>query len=159
MTLKAHNGSWYVDAVLVYKSYSSEVFNGVKVLKETWIEEIREYRFIVQHGQVKNNEWVPVNGGKTLSLATDKDLNSSYDQKWTKDTLAPVKGDILEGTDSYGKRVLVLFEDNGMCHRLTKMNDTSQNVSSAPLDFYKRKLSNLKIVNTSSDGKPFSSIR
>ncbi|UVD39745.1 hypothetical protein SEA_ROSEPHARIE_82 [Streptomyces phage RosePharie] len=157
--LNAHKGDWNVGSVLTYKSYSSTVFNGLKVLKRVWLDEVSDYRYICQQGQIKDNAFAPSNGGKTLYLNSREELNQGYDQLWTKDSFAPVKGDILEGTDMYGVRVLVLFESDSVCHRLTKMNDTSQDVSSAGLDFYQRKLSGLKVIKSSYNGLPFSSIR
>jgi len=158
MTLKSHNGNWGNNDILVYKSYSGSIFNGVKVLKAVWIDEISDYQYVVQHGSVKENVWVPSSDGKSLSISSHKDITSGYDQKWTKDTLAPVKGDILMGVDKYSRQVILYFESDALVHRLTAMDDSSQSQSSAPLDYYKRKLTGIKVLKNTFDAKPFSKI-
>lgn len=158
MTNKAHGGNWNVLDVLVYKSYSGEVFRGVKVLKSVWIEEAGEYQYILQAGNVKDNTWTPSYDGKSLTLGRYEDINSSYDLKWTKDTLAPVKGDVLVGKDRNGKEVVLLFEADYLVHRLTPMNDSSRNQSSAGLSYYKERLTDIRVLKDTSGGRSFSSI-
>lgn len=158
MATKPHGGNWNVLDVLVYKSYNGTTFNGVKVLKSVWIEEAGEYQYIVQDGYIKDNEWTPSSDGKSLGLLRYKELKDGYDLKWTKDTLAPVKGDVLVGNDRNGKEVVLLFESDYLVHRLTPMNDSSRSQSSAGLDYYKGKLTNIRVLKDTHGGRLFSSI-
>jgi|SRR5690606_15545320 len=159
MAIESHSGNWNVLDVLVYKSHSKTILPGVKVLKFTWIEEAGEYRYIVQSGSVKDNAWVPSLDGKSLVLLSYEELNDGYNLKWTKDTLAPVKGDVLVGNDWNGKEVVLLFEADHLVHRLTPMNDSSRNQSSAGLDYYEDKLTDIRVIKDTYGGRKFSSIR
>ena len=158
MATKSHGGNWDVLDVLVYRSYSGTIFNGVKVLKSVWLEEVGEYRYIVQNGEIKDDAWTPSSDGKSLSLLRSKDLNDGYDLKWTKDTRTPVKGDVLVGNDRNGKEVVLLFEEDHLVHRLTPMNDSSRNQSWANLDYYKDKLTNIRVLTDMSGGRKFSAL-
>ena len=158
MTTKSHGGNWDVLDVLAYKGYSGAALTGVRVLKSVWIEEAGEHRYIVQNGDIKNNAWTPSSGGKSLAILRTEDLNNCFDLKWTKDALAPVKGDVLVGDDRNGKEVVLLFEADYLVHRLTPMNDSSRYQSSASLDYYKDRLTNIRVLKDTSGGRKFSSI-
>lgn len=160
MATENANGYYYNGDIAVGdESYG--VRYGVKILKKVYLDETSDNRWIVQNGEVKDNKFVAFSDGKDLSLYSTADLERSYKLLWTKDP-EPVfkKGDILEGTDKEGKRVVFLFETESVVHRLTPYNGSFTNVSWASLAQYKRELKadSLKIVNSRVTGVPFSKI-
>jgi hypothetical protein len=159
MTVKSHNKSWYTGDVLAYKGFSGQILGAAKALKEIWLEEASSYYFIMQHGKIEDNKFVPSAGGRTLSIYTADQASNEYDLKWTPDTLAPVMGDLLSGKDANGKDVILFFENANSVHRLTPMNTANTPGSSASLDFYQRKLTDLKVLKDLNWAKPFSQLR
>lgn len=148
MATKANNGNFYLDDVLVYDSYSATKY-GVKVLKQVWIDEANEYRWILQKGKVKDNAFIPDLDGKSLSMETVSAVKNSYDLTWTKDVMSPLKGDILTGTDDDGTKIFLVFERSDRVHRLNKCLWSTQEQGHGSLEFYQKKLKGLKILKTS----------
>lgn len=145
-----------VGSVYGYESFGT--MYGVKVVKCVYVAELEELRFIVQHGQAKSGEkFVPYSDGKDLSVYSEKDLKDGCGKKYTEGSVY-TKGDILSGTDMYGNRVILVFESEQMVHRLTKMNDSSLDQSSARLSYYQGKLKNIKVVTNTKSGLSFSEL-
>lgn len=148
MATKTNTG-FYNGDVIVSKSYGGDLY-GVKVLKEVYIDGIGGYRWIYQFGNITDNKFKP-SGGDDISIATQKDLKSAYDLIWTPDPeLSPRKGDILIGKNVSGKTVVLYFEDSDTVYRLNELNDGGSPQSNASLAFYKRKLTDLKVMTTKS---------
>lgn len=155
MATKANTG-FYNGDVLVYKSYSGTLY-GVKALKEVYIDAINEYRWMYQGGRIEDNKFI---GGKDVSISTSKDLKDGYDLIWTPDKriVDPKKGDILVGLDGDGKRVVLFYENETSVHRVTEASWGTLPQSSAPLSFYEKKMTGLKILTENNYGRKFSEV-
>src|SRR5690606_528530 len=82
--------------------HSDSVNSGaLKVLKEVYLSEIEEYRYIVQYGRIKDGEFVgDLSYAKhpEIALYTGKEITRSYGYKWTPGlTVEP--GDVLKDKD------------------------------------------------------------
>jgi hypothetical protein len=102
MTLKSFDSygqTFNIDDVVMsdYSSYAE------KILRRVYIEAIEEYRFIMQAGAVRNNEFRP--DKNNLSLASTKDLRNGHTHLWTKDVVVVKKGDVF--TDANGRIYIV----------------------------------------------------
>lgn len=151
------NDGWYEGSIIVYKSFSGTLY-GVKVLKEIYVDEINQFRWIYQSGRIVDNKFVG-DGGDAISISTSDDLKSSYDLVWTPDKeLSPSKGDILTGKNGEGDIVVLYFESTDMVHRLNPLSKGGGEQSNASLAFYQRKLTGLKILTHGFPAKKFSSI-
>lgn len=84
--------------VLVYSETSS---GAIKVLKEIYVGEIDEYRYVVQYGQIKDDEFVgdlSYTKHPEIALYTGKEITQGYGYKFVPGlTVSP--GDILKDKD------------------------------------------------------------
>ena len=148
MATKANTG-FYNGDVIVTKGYSGSLY-GAKVLKEIYVDEISEYRWIYQSGDIVDNKFRPSSGGN-ISITTSKELSEAFSLIWTPDPeLSPRKGDILTGKYVSGNTVVLYFEDNDTVYRLNELDQGGSPQSNASLAFYKRKLTDLKVMTTNS---------
>lgn len=92
--------------IVIYESYGSNY--GVKVLKKVWVDEVGDYRVIVQPGRISADKWVGDTSGSgkepVVYMYSYKDIRESYDHKWTPG-MDVTKGDVLK--DSAGNHYLV----------------------------------------------------
>lgn len=150
------NNGWFSGDILAYKGYGGELY-AVKVLKEVYVDEVGEYRWIYIVGRITNNKFV--GDTSSMSLTTYKTLKDDYNLIWTPDKeLSPVKGDILIGKNLEGKPVILFFESEDRVFRLNRLVAGGSEQSNATLAFYKRKLSDLKVMKDTALDRPFSSI-
>lgn len=86
--------------IVIYQSYGSNY--GVKILKKIWLDEVSDYRVIVQPGRVSADKWVGDTSGSdkepVVYLYSYKDVRESYDHKWTPG-MDVTKGDVLKDED------------------------------------------------------------
>lgn len=150
------NNGWSNGDILAYKGYGGQLY-ALKVLKEVYVDEVGEYRWIYIVGRITNNKFV--GDTSSMNLTSYKILKEDYGLIWTPDKeLSPVKGDILIGKNLEGKPVVLFFESEDRVFRLTRLTPGGSEQSNASLDFYKRKLTDLKIMKDSALDRPFSSI-
>lgn len=144
--------SFYQGDIVVYESYGSTY--GVKVLKKVYVEEVGDYRLVVQPGMIKNGTWKgDVSGSKkeaVLYLYTFKDVRDGYSHKWTPgETCKP--GDILKDQDN----VLYLVASAEVVWNLSKGTKTTQDKWEASgTDYGNRKFTR----QTTASGNDYSSV-
>lgn len=87
--------------ILVYNEVNPA--GGIKVLKQVWVDEVEDYRYVVQYGSVKTGEWVGdklSTGGPEIALYSGKEVSNGYGHKWTPDPKLDIKpGDVLMDQD------------------------------------------------------------
>jgi hypothetical protein len=123
MATTEHNGERYtVDSIVVYTYNGSGTRYGYKLLKQVWISEIGEYRWVANALKIVNNEIIKY-VGDSLELISDKEIKDGYPQLWTKDPEYK-KGDILVGTDKKsGSKMLFVYLAQDHVERLTPRSD------------------------------------
>ncbi|ATW69374.1 hypothetical protein HWB40_gp18 [Streptomyces phage Manuel] len=85
--------------VLVYSESPSS--GAVKVLKEVYLSEISEYRYVVQYGQIKDDKFVgdlSYTKHPEIALYTGKEITQSYEYKFVPGIVVQ-PGDILKDKD------------------------------------------------------------
>jgi hypothetical protein len=160
MTVKKHNGSYTNGTVVGYTSYSGKELYSYKLVKEVYVEATGDYRWIAQYGKVKlsENKFVPDNDGQTFYVFSDKEIKDGYPEVWTKDPEF-VKGDILEGKTSSGKRVVLLYVSNQHVERLTPLDEQySGEKGWGSLAHYQGELTDIKALTTSLTSARFSAL-
>lgn len=98
--------SFYSDDVLVDDLTSPGY--SMKVVKDLYIDEVSDWRYIVQYGSVRTGEFVgdkKYNGSADVVLVSAKTLRSSFSGKWTPGIGDVKPGDVLK--DQNGKVFLV----------------------------------------------------
>lgn len=125
MATTEHKGNYTVDNIVVYTYNSSGTRYGYKLLKQVWISEIGEYRWISNAIKIVNNEIVKY-VGDSLELISDKEIKDGYPQLWTKDPEYK-KGDILVGKKRNGAKMLFVYLSKDHVERLTERDDMLAN--------------------------------
>lgn len=96
--------------VLVYSANSNA--GAVKVLKEVYIGELDEYRYVIQYGSVSSGKFVgdkSYSGHPEIALYSGKEVTEGYGWKWTPGlTVEP--GDVLKDKDG----VIYIVQSSGM---------------------------------------------
>lgn len=87
-----------VGDVLIYSEYST---GAVKVLKEVYIGELDECRYVVHYGRIKDDKFVgdqSYTKHPEIALYTGKEITQGYGYKWTPG-LTVKSGDVLKDKD------------------------------------------------------------
>lgn len=155
MATKSHEGNIFVGDVV---TYGVTALWGQKILKAVWIDAVRDTMYVVQQGKIRNNQFTPTKEGKELSLLSFDTIKGDYDLTWTPDKLAPVKGDILSGTDEKGNTVVLVFKNDMSVLRITKCSFSATEQSHGSLGFYKSKLKDLRVLKDEIENLPFSKV-
>ena len=99
-----------VGDVLVYSD--STTAGAVKVLKEVYIGEVDEYRYVVQYGRIKDDKFVgdlSYTKHPEIALYTGKEITQGYGYKFVPGlTVEP--GDVLKDKDG----VIYIVQSSGM---------------------------------------------
>lgn len=150
------NNGWFSGDILAYKGYAGNLY-GVKALKEVYIDLIGEYRWVYAMGRITDNKFVA--DSDSIGLGKYADLKRDYNLIWTPDKeLSPVKGDILTGKNADGNIVVLFFESEDRVFRLNPLSSGGSDQSNASLAFYKRKLTDLKVMKDGALDRKFSDI-
>ncbi|WAB09323.1 hypothetical protein SEA_STELLA_83 [Streptomyces phage Stella] len=121
MASTAHKGNFGTDDIVVY-GYSSGTSYGYRLVKQIWISEIGDYRWISTPIKVRNNEVIEYTNG-SFELVSDKTVRDEYPNRWTKDP-EYTKGDILVGkSKNSSKKMLFVYLANDHVERLTPRDD------------------------------------
>jgi hypothetical protein len=145
MTASKHNGLFGHGDIVGYQGSSR--FYGYKLLKQVYIEQIAEYRWIAQPGSSKEPETFDVNGPESITLLSASVINSDYSSKWVPGNKYE-KGDILTGTTEDGKLVVLFYVSDAEVQRLTVSGAYSGDQGYASLEHYRSELKDLKMLKT-----------
>ncbi|UVD39746.1 hypothetical protein SEA_ROSEPHARIE_83 [Streptomyces phage RosePharie] len=99
-----------VGDILVYSANSNS--GAIKVLKEVYIGELDEYRYVIQYGSVSTGKFVgdkSYSGHPEIALYSGSDITEGYGWKWTPG-LTVQSGDVLKDRDG----VIYIVQSEGM---------------------------------------------
>jgi len=121
MAFTEHNGSFgKYDVVVSPSSYG--VSYGYKLVKQVFVDEVGEYRWIATPVKIRDNELIEYTSG-SFELLKGSLVKNEYKSKWTKDPEFK-KGDILVGkSKNSNKKMLFVFLAVDHVERLTPRDD------------------------------------
>jgi hypothetical protein len=76
-------------------------YGAIKVLKEIYVDELSDYRYVIQYGRLKDDKFVPdksYTGHADLALYSGKDVRDSYDWQHVPG-MSVTPGDVLVDQD------------------------------------------------------------